>query len=199
MLIDCLGSLPQFPDPDSLEVGVCEDPLSGHVIAFFEQLDTVDALDHAALTIYHTVLIVRPICFGEAADYLLWKQLRANISEEVDQRFGRHSDRAILLEMTEFDQILNLGLVEGQWHAGKDLPDSVQTNCDVLVLTILRTIVIDDLLSDGLDLLRRHKLMTRLDNHGENLTDLVLLMRVEVPQNVGIELKDKQIVAANES
>ena len=41
--------------------------------------------------------------------------------------------------------------------------------------------------------------MASLNDHGENLTDLVLLMRVEVPQDVGVELEDDQAVAADET
>lgn len=69
----------------------------------------------------------------------------------------------------------------------------------MLVLAVFSDIVVDDLLGDRLDLLGRDELVARLNNHGENLTDFVLLMGVQVPQNVGVELEDDQVVAADET
>ena len=41
--------------------------------------------------------------------------------------------------------------------------------------------------------------MTRLDDHGKDLSDFVLLMRIEIPQDVWVELEYYEVVAANES
>ena len=41
--------------------------------------------------------------------------------------------------------------------------------------------------------------MTRLDDHGKDLSNFVLLMRIEIPQDVWVELEHYEVVAANES
>ena len=48
----------------------------------------------------------------------------------------------------------------------------------MLVVAVLCDKVGDDLLNDGLDLLRWNEFMTRFNNHCENLSDLVFLMRL---------------------
>ena len=41
--------------------------------------------------------------------------------------------------------------------------------------------------------------MATLNDHGENLTNLVFLMTVQVPQNIGVELQDHQIVTTDQA
>mgnify|MGYP000872813199 CR=1 FL=1 len=101
--------------------------------------------------------------------------------------------------MSEFDQVLNLGLIQSQGHTRQYLPNRINANRYVLVLAVLGHVVVDDFLRDGLDLLRRHQFVARLDYHGEDLANLVFLVRVQIAQNVRVELQDEQIVSADET
>lgn len=101
--------------------------------------------------------------------------------------------------MSEFNEVLDLGFVESERHTSQYLPNRVDPNRDVLVLAILGHVVVDDLLGDRLDFLGWHELVARLDDHGEDLADFVLLMRVQIAQNERVELKDEQVVSANQA
>ena len=189
----------EFLDADTLEVSVRKDPLCGYVFTLLKQLNAIDAMLDPALTVDHLLLADGVIDVGEAPHELFGKQLGADVAEKVDQRFRCGAHRAILLEVPEFNEILDLGLVEGKWHARKNLAHRVQTNGNVLILAVLRDVVVDDLLRNRLDLFRRYKLVARFDNHGEYLTDFVLLVRVEVPQNERVKLQDDQVVSADQA
>ena len=101
--------------------------------------------------------------------------------------------------MAEVYEVLDLGLVKSQRHPRQYLSNSVETNSDVLVLTVLRDVVVDDLLDNRFDFFGWNELMTRLNNHRKDLSNLVLLMRVQVPQDERIELQDDQVVSSDEA
>ena len=58
----------------------------------------------------------------------------------------------------------------------------------MLVLTVLCDIIVNDLFDDRFDFFRWNQLVTRLNDHCKNLTNLIFLMAIEVAENVLIEL-----------
>ena len=99
--------------------------------------------------------------------------------------------------MSEFDQVLNLCLVKSQGHASQDLSDGIYADCDVLILAVFGHVVVDYLLCQRFYFFGRHEFVASFDNHGENLADFVLLMRVEISKDEWVELDYDQVVTSN--
>ena len=81
----------------------------------------------------------------------------------------------------------------------KNLTDGVESDSDGLVLTVFSDIIVDNFLSDGFDLLRRYKLVATFNDHGENLSNFVFLVTIQVSENEGIELQNDQIVTTDQT
>lgn len=67
----------------------------------------------------------------------------------------------------------------------------------MLILAILGHEVADDLLDNWPKGFGRHEIVARLDDHGEDLGYLIFAVRRQISQEVRVELKQLDLVAAN--
>jgi hypothetical protein len=67
----------------------------------------------------------------------------------------------------------------------------------MLVVAEFCNIVRDDFLDDRLDILRWHQFMATFNDHGEDLRNLILIMRTEISHQMWIKLKKLNFVSTN--
>ena len=69
----------------------------------------------------------------------------------------------------------------------------------MFIVAIFCDEIANNLLDYRLDLLWWDQFVTRLNDHGKDLTYLILFMRLQVTQQEGIELQNNQLMTANHS
>ena len=89
---------------------------------------------------------------------------------------------------SEQAKVLDLVFVKSERHSTEDLSDAVETNSDVLVVAVLCYKVLHDPLQDWLNRLGRNQVMATFDDHGEDFANFVFVVRVQIPEEVWIEL-----------
>lgn len=128
----------------------------------------------------------------------VWQKLRAHVTEEVDETLGGCSD-GLVAEVFEQAQVLDLLGSKREWHPHQNLTNRVEADRDVLIVAVFRDVVRDDPLNDRSYDFRRNHFVTRFNDHGEDLADLVLRVARQVPQQVRIESRHLNFVTTNET
>lgn len=216
--IDVLNALLKLEDLDLLEVLVGENTccFELHVIANVdavivaglslfpfligrEQLGSINTIGYALRTKLYVCQLVCLIGVSEATlELTVWQKLRAHVTEEVDETLGGCSD-GLVAEVFEQAQVLDLLGSKREWHPHQNLTNRVEADRDVLIVAVFRDVVRDDPLNDRSYDFRRNHFVTRFNDHGEDLADLVLRVARQVPQQVRIESRHLNFVTTNET
>ena len=86
--------------------------------------------------------------------------------------------------------MMQLGLCNAGWLTQTDLSDGVDSNCNDLVVNLLGNVLIDDLLNDGVNLIRGYQIVDGLSYHGQDFRDK-FLMWVDVLDDHSVEGVDE--------
>ena len=218
MTIDTLDALFEHENFNFLEIVITEDArrinthgflvlsavtLAGLLVLLaqilFEEIGALDTVGSALCAEFEVLQLVRIVNLREATLELpIGQQLGTHVTEKVDETLGggRHG---LIAEVLKQAEVLNLLWRQRERHPHKYLADRVQADRNMLVMAVLSDEIGYDSFDDGADGLRRYQLMARLNDHGEDLGDLILVVAGQVAQQVRIELQHLNLVTANKS